>query len=107
MVKHGKDQNQEIRRPRRYTVLTGLAAVAVFLAFVTLLPRDASEPDLMGLRTVCAFAPGSTLLLLGLALFFRMLRDAIYQDSAAGSRRASTLQAEPDGRNKRESPAHK
>ena len=107
MAKHGKNQNQEIRRPRYYSVLTGLATIAVFLACVTLLPRDASEPDLLGLRTVCAFVPASTLLLLGLALFIRILRDATYQDSTAGSRQDSTLQAEPDGRDKRESPARK
>jgi hypothetical protein len=82
-----------------FNLLTGLAALAPCLAVITLLLRETSRPDLLGLRTVCAFAPASTLLLLGLGLFFRMLRDAIYPHSASRTVRPAKLESELDDRN--------
>ncbi len=65
-----------MKRDAWHSLLTWLSAIPLTLAVVTLLPRPASHPDLLGFRTVCAFAPGSTLVLLGLSLFFRMYRDS-------------------------------
>jgi hypothetical protein len=66
-----------------------LSTLAVMLAVVTIIPRAASDPDLLGFRTVCAFVPVSTVLLLGLALFFRMLRDSIDRSPSDGRRMGS------------------
>jgi hypothetical protein len=54
----------------------------VALAALTVLPHSASRADLLGLHTLCAFVPLSTAILLGIALFVRIMRDMHYRGSA-------------------------
>lgn len=62
--------------PKRI-LLSLLAGVALGLAALTLLPFSRSHTNLIGYHSLCAFVPLSTLILLGLAAFFRMCRDSL------------------------------
>ena len=68
-----------MKQEPQFSILTVVALVLAGLALVTLLPRPASKPDLLGFRTVCAFAPVSTLILVGLAGFTWVMRDVHYK----------------------------
>jgi ABC-type dipeptide/oligopeptide/nickel transport system permease component len=57
-------------------ILSGLMIVIVVSAFVTILPYPAaSKANLLGYKSLCAFVPLSTLILLGAAGFVRIFRD--------------------------------
>ncbi|HEV2177380.1 MAG TPA: hypothetical protein VGW33_09285 [Terriglobia bacterium] len=66
-------------RPLPDALLSALTALLLVLAGLTILPRQASQPDLLGYRTLCAFVPLSTIILLGLAGFVRALRNTLYR----------------------------
>ena len=63
----------------QFSVLTALSLLLAGLSVLTLVPRAASKPDLLGFHTLCAFAPASTLILLALAGFARAMRDTVYR----------------------------
>ncbi|HUI44332.1 MAG TPA: hypothetical protein VL523_20400 [Terriglobia bacterium] len=63
----------------QYSILTVVALVLLGLAALTLAPHAASKPDVLGFRTLCAFAPLSTVILLTLAGFVRVMRDVVYK----------------------------
>jgi len=83
LVGSGKMQNQimqpSVKKQPQYSILTGLTFLLTVLAALTVLPFRASKPDLLGLHTLCAFVPLSTIILLGLALFSRIMRDNLYK----------------------------
>lgn len=59
-----------------YRILSALAILLVVSAAVTLLPYPAaSKTNLLGYKSLCAFVPLSTLVLLGGAGFLRIFRD--------------------------------
>ena len=62
----------------QYSLLSGVSVVLFGLAVLTVVPRQASPADLLGLHTLCAFVPVSTLILLGLAGFALAMRNALY-----------------------------
>ena len=68
-----------MKKEPQYSLLSSLSLVLVGLATLTLLPRQTSDPNLLGYHTLCAFVPVSTLILLGLAGFVRALRNTLYR----------------------------
>ncbi len=59
-----------------YRILSALAILLVVGAALTLLPYPAaSKTNLLGYKSLCAFVPLSTLVLLGGAGFVRIFRD--------------------------------
>ena len=59
-----------------YRILSGLAILLVVSALLTTFPHPAaSKANLLGYKSLCAFVPLSTLILLGAAVFVRILRD--------------------------------
>jgi len=64
------------------TLLTVSSVVLLGLAIATVLPSPNSKPDLLGYRTLCAFVPVSTAILLGVAGFLRILRDTLTDTQA-------------------------
>jgi len=57
-------------------ILSGLAILLVVSALLTVLPYPAaSKANLLGYKSLCAFVPVSTLILLGAAGFVRIFRD--------------------------------
>jgi len=61
-------------------ILSGLSLLMVVSAFFTILPRPAaSKANLLGYKSLCAFVPLSTLILLGVAGFLRVFRDTQYR----------------------------
>jgi len=56
-----------MRQKPSSTILLGLAVLFVGLAVLTLLPFDASKDNDLGYRSMCTFAPWSTLALLSIA----------------------------------------
>jgi hypothetical protein len=68
-----------MKQEPQFSILTVVALVLAGLALLTVLPRAASRPDLLGYRTVCGFAPASTVILLALAGFTRVMRDVNYK----------------------------
>lgn len=65
---------------RKQLLLTTLRNVLMVLAVITVMPRPASDPDLLGFHTVCAFVPVSTLFLLALAGIVQMLRNSLVDE---------------------------
>lgn len=63
----------------QYSVLSALAILLLGLASFTLIPHAASAPDLLGLHTLCSFAPLSTLILAGVAGFVLAMRNTLYR----------------------------
>jgi hypothetical protein len=59
------------------TILSVVSALLLMLAGLTVLPWPDSQPDLLGYRTICAFVPLSTLILLGLAAIAWVMRAAL------------------------------
>ena len=66
------------KREPQYSLLTALILLLLGLAALTLIPHPGSSTDLVGFHTLCSFAPVSTLMLLALAGFVRVLRDTVY-----------------------------
>ena len=71
--------NPGANKEPQYSLLTTLSVLLAGLAFLTLIPHDASQADLVGWHTLCSFAPLSTLILLGLAGFTLAMRNATYK----------------------------
>jgi hypothetical protein len=67
------------KREPQYSLLTASIVLLLGLAALTLIPHADSSPDLVGFHTLCSFAPASTLILLALAGFARVMRDAVYK----------------------------
>ena len=68
-----------MKKEPQYSLMSSLSVVLLGLAILTVVPRQASEPNLLGYHTLCAFVPVSTLILLGLAGFFRAVRNTVYR----------------------------
>ena len=67
------------RRPQ-YKILSGLTILLVISAALTILPHPgASKVNLLGYKSLCAFVPLSTLILLGAAGFVRIFRDTQFK----------------------------
>ncbi len=65
-----------MKRQPHYRILSGLAILLAVSAALTLLPfPTASKANLLGYKSLCAFVPLSTLILLGAAGFVRIFRD--------------------------------
>ncbi len=69
-----------MKKQPHYAILSGLSVLLMVLAAVTILPFPDSRPNLLGYRSLCAFVPMSTMILLGVAAFARMYRDTQYKD---------------------------
>ncbi len=68
-----------MKKQPQYTMLSWLAILLVVSALLTILPYPAaSKANLLGYKSLCAFVPLSTLILLGAAAFIRILRDTQY-----------------------------
>ena len=68
------------KKQPQYKILSGLAILMVVSALLTLLPHPAaSKANLLGYKSLCAFVPLSTLILLGAAGFVRIFRDTQYR----------------------------
>jgi hypothetical protein len=65
-----------VKRQPHYNILSGLVNLLVLCAVLTILPYPAaSKANLLGYKSLCAFVPLSTLILLGAAAFLRISRD--------------------------------
>lgn len=67
-------------------LLLGLTVLLVALAVLTTLPFPSSRPNLIGYRSLCAFVPLSTLILIGAAGFVLVLRSQFYQPKTRARR---------------------
>lgn len=68
-----------MKKQPQYRILSALAILMVVGAALTMLPYPAaSKTNLLGYRSLCAFVPLSTLILLGAAGFVRIFRDIQY-----------------------------
>jgi hypothetical protein len=64
----------------QFRILSALAGLLVASAALTILPYPgASKANLLGYKSLCAFVPLSTLILLGVAGFVRIFRDAQFK----------------------------
>jgi hypothetical protein len=72
-----------LHKQAQYNILSSLYILLVVLAAVTVLPYSGSRPNLLGYRSICGFVPLSTLILLGAAIFARLLRDPNYRAPTA------------------------
>jgi hypothetical protein len=77
-------------------LLTTLRNVLILLAVITVLPRPASDPDLLGYHTVCAFVPVSTIFLIGLAGITQLFHNSI-PDEARGRCAGMAVRKEDSG----------
>jgi len=75
-------ETQRMNQEPQYSLLSGATVLLVALALLTLLPHADSKPDLLGYRTLCAFVPLSTLVLLGLAGFVLIMRNTLYRSQS-------------------------
>ena len=75
----GQTIARSMKKEPQYSLLSGLIAVLLGLAILTILPREASAPNLLGYHSLCAFVPVSTVILLGLAGFARLMRNMLYK----------------------------
>jgi hypothetical protein len=65
-----------VKKQPHYKILSGLAILMVVSSLLTILPYPAaSKANLLGYKSLCAFVPLSTLILLGAAGFVRIFRD--------------------------------
>jgi len=65
-----------MRRQSRNKIISGLVILLLASATLTFLPYPtASKANLLGYKSLCAFVPLSTLILLGAAGFLRIFRD--------------------------------
>jgi hypothetical protein len=73
-TKEGNDCT--VKKQPHYKILSGLTILMAALALLTILPYPAaSKANLLGYKSLCAFVPISTLILLGAAGFVRIFRD--------------------------------
>jgi hypothetical protein len=71
-----------MKKQPQYTMLSWLAILLVVSALLTILPYPAaSKVNLLGYRSLCAFVPLSTLILLGVAGFACIFRDTQYRST--------------------------
>jgi hypothetical protein len=71
-----------MKRQPRYKILSGLAILLALSALLTILPYPAaSKANLLGYKSLCAFVPLSTLILLGAAGFVRIFRDTQHRST--------------------------
>jgi len=69
-----------MKKQPQYRILSGLAILLVVSALLTILPHAAaSKANLLGYKSLCAFVPLSTLILLGAAGFVCIFRDTQYK----------------------------
>ena len=69
-------EKDSLVRQRHYKILSGLAILLAVSAALTILPYSgASKANLLAYKSLCAFVPLSTLILLGAAGFVRIFRD--------------------------------
>ena len=78
-------------KQRQRSLLLGLVILSTVLAVLTTLPSPTSKTNLLGYRSLCAFVPFSTLILLGLAGFFSILRSALYGTMSRARREENRL----------------
>ena len=65
-----------MKKQPQYKILSGLSILIAVFAVLTILPYPAaSKANLLGYKSLCAFVPLSTLILLGAAAFVRILHD--------------------------------
>ena len=67
------------KREPQYSLLTASFVLLLGLAALTLIPHAESSPDMLGYHTLCSFAPVSTIVLLALGGFARVMRDVVYR----------------------------
>jgi hypothetical protein len=71
-----------MKKQPQYTMLSWLTILLVVSALLTILPYPAaSKVNLLGYRSLCAFVPLSTIILLGVAGFVRIFRDTQYKST--------------------------
>ena len=71
-----------MKKHPQYTMLSWLTILLVVSALLTILPYPAaSKVNLLGYRSLCAFVPLSTIILLGVAGFVRIFRDTQYKST--------------------------
>ena len=71
-----------MKKQPQYTMLSWLTILLVISALLTILPYPAaSKVNLLGYRSLCAFVPLSTIILLGVAGFVRIFRDTQYKST--------------------------
>jgi hypothetical protein len=69
-----------MKKQPQYQILSGLAILLLICALLTILPYPAaSKANLLGYKSLCAFVPLSTLILLGAAGFVCVFRDTQYK----------------------------
>ena len=69
-----------MKKQPHYKIMTFLSVLLLISAATTLLPHSAaSKVNFVGYKSLCAFAPLSTLVLLGAAGFVRIFRDTQYK----------------------------
>ena len=74
-----------MKKQPQYKILSGLAILMLISAVLTILPHPAaSKVNLLGYKSLCAFVPLSTLILLGAAAFVRIFRDTQYRSTKTG-----------------------
>ena len=78
----------------RSSALLGLAVLLIALAVLTTLPFPSSRPNLIGYRSLCAFVPLSTIILLGVAGFALVFRSSLAQTKSQ-PRRDEHLKGRP------------
>jgi hypothetical protein len=67
------------KREPQYSLLTGSFVLLLGLGALTIIPHSESGPNMLGYHTLCSFAPVSTIVLLALAGFARVMRDVVYK----------------------------
>jgi hypothetical protein len=73
-----------VKKQPQYKILSGLAILMLLSAVLTIFPHPAaSKVNLLGYKSLCAFVPLSTLILLGAAGFVRIFRDTQYRSTRA------------------------
>ena len=76
-----------MKKQPQYTMLSWLTILLVVSALLTILPYPAaSKVNLLGYRSLCAFVPLSTLILLGVAGFVRIFRDTQNSSTKGGGK---------------------
>lgn len=69
-----------MKKQPQFKILSSLAILLVVCAVLTILPYSgASKANLLGYKSLCAFVPLSTLILLGTAGFLRIFRDTQFK----------------------------
>lgn len=79
----------------RATALVGLAVLLIALAVLTTLPFPSSRPNLIGYRSLCAFVPLSTIILLGVAGFALLFRSRLVQTKSQPRRGDQQVKGRP------------